>query len=164
MASNIDNIIKNQLKNAKDEIMATINGEKRITSVYKDDFENIYIDIPDSIIVKNVGKSPFTWICRKEDLVDMSIITFIWANIDTMKQNGERRIHNAYFNGYMFGYTDEKIMQFYLNSYAYSNATSSNDAIKFFETDKNELQDSLKYCKTLQNYKEWVTTYFPEIL
>jgi hypothetical protein len=149
----------NDIKKVKYEIKATINCNKKITSVYSVDFEEANIVLPDNIIVKKIGNSPFTWICRKEDLIDMSVITFIWGNNSTKYKNG-KYIHNQYFNGYMFGYSEEDIKQAYLTVYS---DVDEQKLLKIFERNKNNLMNTIEYCKQLDEYKEWIKIYFPEI-
>ena len=144
-------------ENALYYINATIYGDKKITEVYTSIFNELDINIPDNIIVKEFY--PFTWICKKEDIIDMSVITFIWSHIDTTDGNC-KRIHNQYFNGYMFGYSHEDIKAFYLQ--VYSDIEEAR-ILEKFEKDKENLFSSIEYCKGLEEYKNWIKEHFPEI-
>ena len=141
-------------------INAIISENKKITEIYTSTYNDLLANgtiIPNDIIIKEF--SPFTWFCKKKDLIDMSIITFIWKNKD-IKYNS-KKIHNPYFNGYMFGYKDEDIKQHYVNTYSYDDTIEK--ALEYYEEDKHALNNSLEYCKNLIEYQKWIEKYYPEI-
>ena len=86
-------------------VLDVINNGKKISEVYTSRFPTD-VEVDKSKFTIKVSP-PFTWICSKENESDMNVIIFVWEN---------KYPHNPYFNGYMFGYTEEAIKTFYENN------------------------------------------------
>ena len=127
--SDLDNERQQDLKIARQEVLDVIYNNKKMSSIYIDHFPNdIEIDYDNFIIEKH---EPFIWICSKEKQLEMQMM--IYAQ--------KHRKYNPYFNGYMYGYSDDKIYDFYksmypdkFNEYFIEDKTKNNTLI-------NELQN-----------------------